>query len=64
MDPEERVEGCGLIQLVQDNIRVWALINMSVPHVVGNIEHLSNYQHVRNDSVSELGGTQDHVQMK
>jgi hypothetical protein len=50
MDPEERVEGCELIQLVQDNNQWWALVNMSVPHVVGNIKHLSNYQHIRKDS--------------
>jgi len=47
MDPEERVEGCGLIQLVQDNIQWWDLVNMPVPHVAGNFKHLNNYQHLR-----------------
>jgi len=47
MDPEERVEGCGLIQLVQDNIQWWDLVNMSVPHEVGNFKHRNNYQHLR-----------------
>jgi hypothetical protein len=47
MDPQERVEGCGLTQLVQDNIQWWDLVNMSVPHVVGNFKHLNNYQHLR-----------------
>jgi len=47
MDSKERVEGCGLIQLVQDDIQSWDLVNMSVPHVVGNFKHLNNYQHLR-----------------
>lgn len=47
MDPEERVEGCELIQLVQDNIQWWDLVNMPVPHVAGNFRHLNNYQHLK-----------------
>jgi len=34
MDPQERVEGCGLTHFVQDNIQWRDLVNMSVPHVV------------------------------
>jgi len=47
MDPEERVEGCGPIRLVQDNIQWWDLVYMPVPRVAGNFKDLNNYQHLR-----------------